>query len=299
MGLFNRILCPIDLSDHSRHALEYAVGIGRHYGASLTTLYVIPPPVPAVPTFDSPAYPGYVYTPEDLDAIEREVRNFVDSGHSGMSIESRVVQGFAVGQILDVAASMAADLIVVGTHGRGGFQRLVLGSVAERVIARVSLPVMAIPPHMPDVAPVGPAPFANILCGIDYTPSSQKALDYATLLARESAGQLTLVHVVEIPTDEPALATGIRGVVEEGVFVTAARGRLHAVLPDEVFHRHAGQVVVKTGKPYRGILDVAERQHCDLIVLGAHGNLANVLGVGSTTNHVLRDATCPVLTVRA
>ena len=107
MGLFNRILCPIDLSDHSRHALEYAVGIGRHYGASLTTLYVIPPPVPAVPTFDSPAYPGYVYTPEDLDAIEREVRNFVDSGHSGMSIESRVVQGFAVGQILDVAASMA------------------------------------------------------------------------------------------------------------------------------------------------------------------------------------------------
>jgi len=298
VGIFSRILCPIDLSDHSRHALEYAVGMGRHYGAALTALYVIPPPAAAVPTLDCPAYAGYIYTSEDLETIDREVQLFVDAGRAGVPIESRVVQGFVVGQILDVAASIAADVIVVGTHGRGGFQRLVLGSVAERVLARASCPVMAIPPHMPEEAPFAPAPFANILCGIDYTPSSQRALDYATLFARESNGQLTLVHVVELPNGEPALAAVARGVVEESVFVTAARGRLHGVLPGDVVHRDAGQVVVKSGKPYRGILEAAGQQHCDLIVLGAHGGVANVLGLGSTTNHVLREAACPVLTVR-
>jgi nucleotide-binding universal stress UspA family protein len=204
-----------------------------------------------------------------------------------------------VGQILDVAAAMAADLIVMGTHGRGGFQRLVLGSVAERVLARAHCPVMAVPPHMPAMVPVGPAPFARILCGIDFTPSSQKALEYASGLTPESEGRLTLVHVVELPATDPALAVGVRGVIEESVFISAARERLHDLLPQDVFNRDAGEVVVKTGKAYHGILEAAWRHASDLIVLGAHGGLANVLGLGSTTNHVLREATCPVLTVRA
>ena len=299
MGICNRILCPIDLSDHSRRALDYAIGMGRHYGASLTALYVIPPPVPVMPALDSPAYPGYVYTSEDLAAIDRQVLAFVDAEGAGLTIESCVVEGYVVGQILDVAAAQAADLIVLGTHGRGGFQRLVLGSVAERVLARASCPVMAIPPHMADAAPAGLAPFAKVLCGIDYTPSSQKALEYAAWFTRESAGQLTLVHVVEIPRGEPAIAGGVRGLVDESVFVTAARGRLHAQLPNELSQRNVGFEVIKTGKAYRGILDAAHERHCDLIVLGAHGGLANVLGLGSTTNHVLREANCPVLTVRA
>jgi len=298
VGIFNRILCPIDLSEQSRGALDYAIGMCRHYGASLSALYVIPPPVPMMPALDSPAYPGYVYTPDDLAAIDRQVRAFVDAGRAGVNIESRVVEGYVVGQILDVAASEAADLIVVGTHGRGGFQRLVLGSVAERVLARSSCPVMAIPPHMANAAPFAPAPFAHVLCGIDYTPSAQKALDYATWFTRESAGELTLVHVLEIPDAEPAVAAGIRGYVDESVFMTAARGRLHALLPGELSQRNDGVAVVKTGKAYRGILDTAHERRCDLIVLGAHGGLANVLGLGSTTNHVLREANCPVLTVR-
>ena len=299
MGICNRILCPIDLSDQSRRALDYAIGMGRHYGASLTALYVIPPPVPIMPSLDSPAYPGYVYTAEDLAAIECQVQTFVDAGRAGLNIESRVVEGYVVGQILDVAASEAADLIVVGTHGRGGFQRLMLGSVAERVLARSSCPVMAIPPHMADSAPAGLAPFAKVLCGIDYTPSSEKALDYATWFTRESAGQLTLVHVVEVPDGEAAIVAGIRGLIDENVFVTAARGRLHAFLPPGLSQRNVGFEVVKTGKAYRGILDVAHERHCDLIVLGAHGDLTHALGLGSTTNHVLREASCPVLTVRA
>jgi nucleotide-binding universal stress UspA family protein len=299
VAIFHSLLCPIDLSAHSRRALDHAIRVGRHHGASLTALYVIPPPVPTVPSLDSLAYPGYVYTPEDLEAIDREVQAFVDAKRAGLRIESRVVQGYPVGEILDVAASLAADLIVVGTHGRGGFQRLVLGSVAERVLARAKCPVMAIPPHLPDTPPLGTALFANILCGIDYSPSSNKALEYATEFSRESGGRLTLVHVVESANGELAVAAGVRGIIEESVFVTAARARLHAALPDELVEREGGFVVVKTGKPYRGIIDVAQQRHCDLIVLGAHGGLANVLGLGSTTNHVLREANCPVFTVRA
>jgi universal stress protein E len=299
MALFNRILCPVDLSDQSRHALDYAAALGRHFGASLTALHVIPPVVPPITSIDLPAYPAYVYTPEDLEAIEHHVRSFVQPERADSAIDTQVAQGYVVGTILDIATEGASDLIVMGTHGRGGFLRLFLGSVAERVLAQAGCAVIAVPPRAPDAVPFGASMFEHILCAVDYTPSSLLALDRAKQLAGESGATLTLVNVVEASSSEPALAKGFEGPGHDSLLVTAARARLHEALSTGAAAGDGTRALVLTGKPYQAILQLAREQGADLIVLGAHGGLANLLGIGSTTNHILREAHCPVLCIRA
>lgn len=300
MAIVSRILCPVDLSDQSRHALDEAVALGRHYGASVTVLYVIPPIVAAVPTLDSPAYPAYVYTQDELEAIEREVRKFVEGEQGGQPIEISVVQGYVVSEIVATATALRADLIVLGTHGRTGFQRLFLGSATERVLARATCPVMAVPPRAAAAVPFGRSMFTRVLCAIDFTPSSLKALDFATALVQEAGAALTLLTVVETSgISEPALAQGLAPPDPNGLLLSAARAQLHALSAAGGSARAAPREVVLTGKPYPAILQLARDEQSDLIVVGAHGGLASILGIGSTANHIVRESTCPVVSVRA
>lgn len=296
MAVFNRILCPVDLSAHSRHALDEAVALGRHYAAPVTAIYIIPPVIPPIPSLDSPAYAAYVYTPEELDAIDQEVRRFVNAEQAEHPIETQVVQGYVVGEILATAVALKTDLIVLGTHGRSGFQRLLLGSVAERVLTRATCAVLAVPPRASDAVPFGRSMFTKVLCAIDYTPSSLKALNLATAVCQQAQAALTVAHVVDLTgIAEPALADSPGTRDHESILMAGARARLHAVAAGLT----ATEQVVACGKPYRAILDLAREQHSDLIVLGAHGGLAAALGIGSTTNHVVREAPCPVLSIRA
>jgi nucleotide-binding universal stress UspA family protein len=296
MAIINRILCPVDFSDQSRHALDEAVALGRHFQAPITALYVLPPPVPPIAALESSAYTAYIYSPEELTFIGGHVRAFVDGQRGETAIEVRVEQGYVVSEIVDAAARLTADLIVIGTHGRGGFQRLFLGSVAERVLASAACPVMTVPPRMPEAVPCGPSLFAHVLCAIDYSESSLRALRLAAALSTESGARLTLVHVVETATSEPALAEGFSGTGHESLLVATARTQLHAHRPAAVSD---ARDVVLTGKPSRAILQLARDQGADLIVAGAHAGLASLLGLGSTTNRIVREATCPVISVRA
>ena len=91
---------------------------------------------------------------------------------------------------------MKADLLVIGTHGRSGFERLVLGSVTEKVLRKASCPVLTVPKRLPDAVPVGPVLFKRILCPVDFSESSLHALSYAVSMAQEADGQLTVLHVV-------------------------------------------------------------------------------------------------------
>jgi nucleotide-binding universal stress UspA family protein len=299
MPAINCILCPVDFSDHSRHALDQAIAIGRHYGAAVTALHVIPPITPLVPSIDSPVPPPFIYSPEDLEAIRRHAVAFVDAERAEAPITTTVVEGYVVPEIVETAASLVADLIVIGTHGRSGVERLVLGSVAERVLAKARCPVMTVPPRVPDAVPTGPVLFPRILCALDFGPASQRALDLATRLASESSSVLTLLTVVEPAIVlEPVLA-GAAGVVDSTpLFLSAAKGRLHDAVPPDLARRGLVREAVVAGKPYAAILEQADDLHADLIVMGAHGGLAGMLGFGSTTNHVVRRAGCPVISVR-
>lgn len=291
MIAFRRILCPIDFSESSRHALDHAVAIARWYGGTITALHALHP----IPYTDPLMAGAIVFTPEDLDRAARDLAEFVGQEIGTTPVETAIVQGAAASVILDQARSLPADLIVLGTHGRSGFERFMLGSVTERVLRKAPCPVVTVPPRMADAVAVGPVVFSQILCGVDFSPASLKALAYAGSLAAESGAHLTVVHVVEPrPVYEPVtMGGGLLNV--EAAATEAATARLQEIAPRDP---RVTQVVT-TGKPYRALLDRARDDRSDLVVIGVHGSLTERIGFfGSTTNHIVRESTCPVLSLR-
>lgn len=293
MIAFRHILCPVDFSDHSRHALDHAMAIAQWYGGTVTALHVVHP----FPYADPVMAGALVLTPEDLDRAQAELTQFVKGEAGTTPVETAVRQGTASATVLELAKELPADLIVMGTHGRSGFDRLMLGSVTERLLRRAPCPVLTVPKQVPDAVPTGPVMFHRILCAVDFSPSSLAALGYAASLARETGAALTLMHIIELaPIFDPVMVGGI-GVSAE-VEVAARRAnvaRLRELTPAGL----EAATVVATGKPYQQLLQQAEREHSDLIVLGVHGGLADRVHFGSTTNHIVRAATCPVLSLRA
>jgi nucleotide-binding universal stress UspA family protein len=165
--------------------------------------------------------------------------------------------------------------------------------------------VLTVPKAVADVVPVPPLLFKRIVCAIDFSDCSMHALNYAMSLAQEADAHLTVVHVIELPPDvsrevhETVLA-GPRSLRE---YIALAeedrRARLKDAIPDTVRAYCAVDTVLPTGKPYLEILRVAQEQKADLIVVGIHGRgPVDRLLFGSTAHHLVRQASCPVLTLR-
>jgi len=133
-----RMLCPIDFSDTSRHALEHAVAIAKWYGSQITALHVIhPAPLLEPPILFAEFPKGDAPTASDRQSLRDQLDAWLEPVHAvGVKTETRLDQGNPAPHIIDCAALLPADLIVMGTHGRGGVERFLLGSVAERSCAR-------------------------------------------------------------------------------------------------------------------------------------------------------------------
>jgi nucleotide-binding universal stress UspA family protein len=207
-----------------------------------------------------------------------------------------VESGPPANRILTRAGALPADLIVIGTHGAGGFEHLVLGSVAEKVLRKAACPVLTVPHHARTTSRM---PFKRLLCPVDFSESSLAALEFAFSLAQEGDAELTILHVFdageESLTDRPINVPEYRRQLEHDLTV-----KLDALVPDSV--RSWCRPLTRTahGKAYREILGIATEENCDLIVMGVHGrNALDLMLFGSTTNQVVRRATCPVLTLRS
>lgn len=294
-----RILCPIDLSDPSRRALDHAVAIARWYGAAITVLRVIPSIMPIVSDTGVLPYPFVPITAADRAQLRADTEAFVSREAGGPPMDTLVVDGDPSREILDHADRLGAGLIVMGTHGLRGFDRLLLGSVTERVLRRAPCPVLTVPLGAPDAVPSTPGLYKRILCGVDFSPASIAALRVAASIAKEADARLIVAHAVEhialwpLPAGAPDVESLEHKARE------AARGVLRGAITDDVrVYAHVEEIVA-SGKAYRALLQIAEARGVDLIVAGAHGGLAGLLHFGSTTNHLVRAASCPVLTVRA
>ena len=301
-GRITRILCPIDFSETSRHAFEQAVAIAGWYRAKLIVLHVYSPlfmPVPMLPpSADRVA-------DSEVQRVADDTRAFVSgSATAGVEIETRIDVGSAAPQILDRAAALAADLIVMGTHGATGFEHLMLGSVTEKVLRKATCPVLTVPPR---VQATSRPPFRRIACAIDFSEWSSAALAVAASLAQESGARLDLVHVLEWPWHEPPPPVFAELPPEQAAALaefrryleTSATTRLESIASELTVERSAVAVFVVHGKPYVQLLRLAADVGADLIVLGVHGrNPIDLAVFGSTTNQVVRRATCPVLTLR-
>ena len=290
------VLCPVDFSDTSQHALDHAGAIASWYDARLTVLYVFA----NVPTMDVPPL-----VLEDADrarliaSLKEMARRVPDTVPTAFRIEeAESVHEEVLAQIV----ATHADLLVLGTHGRSGFQHLFLGSVTEKVIRQAPCPTLVVPPRAPDVSPDAPAQFKQILCAVDFSDSSLSALAYALTLAEESDARLTLLHVIEMPPElrENPMAPDFDVDRIHAAAEAEAQRRLRDLVPEAARTYCTIDTAVVEGRAYRRVLGHAVEQKSDLIVMGVHGRGAlDLLLFGSTTHHVIRAAVCPVLIVRS
>ena len=302
MVSINRILCPVDFSEYSRHAFNRAVAVARNYLATISVLHVLPVPsaVPAIPYGPEGPGPLGLYGMDRREALA-ELSRFLGLGTVDVPVESVVVEAPAIPkEVLAQTQRLGVDLVVMGTHGRSGFDRLMLGSVAETVLRNARKPVLTVPPHVHEHVSRGRDPFERILYATDFSPGSGDALRYAASLAEHGQARLTLMHVVEpIPIgNDPMVGTSFDVSGYHAALEHSARERLRSVVPESVRFGCETEDVIVTGRPYVEILRVAAERAIDLVVVGVHGrNALDRLVFGSTTEHLIRRAACPVLTV--
>jgi nucleotide-binding universal stress UspA family protein len=289
------ILCPIDFSEFSIRAYHYALSLAAHYRAKLVAQHIV--------ELSRYPYADYVASTGDYAEFRRAFREggmeklleFVKNHtHDEIQPELVVHEGVAADSILSFAQARKADLIVLGTHGRRGFDRLVLGSVTDRVIRTAPCPVLAIskPPHDSSAAGEERGPvhhhLSRILFCTDFSENSERALNYAISATAEYDAELTLLHVLEeVPSPsktEEAIATATK--------------QLDKLIPQEARKTLKIKTAVRMGKPYRQIIQFLVEVQTDMVAMGVSGRGALDRAVfGSTTYRVMQLGPCPILAV--
>jgi nucleotide-binding universal stress UspA family protein len=288
-----RIVCPVDFSEYSARAYDYAYSLARHYGAKLLVEHVVQPL--------QAAYPYYAFPEATLQDTWSHLSTDAEKGlqelvrtHSrnGVQPECTIRQGFPWQAILSFAEEKSADLIVMGTHGRRGLDRLTMGSVTERVLRKARCPVLAVrkPAHdfvEPD-SKTDCVHLRKILLCTDFSDHARHAFSYACSLATEYNAELTLLHVLEDSGGQKFLQEATATAVKE----------LEKLVPSEVPNWCKVKSLVRAGKPYQEIIQLAQEEQSDLIIVGVRGRNALDLALfGSTTYRVIQLGSCPVLAV--
>lgn len=289
-----RILCPTDFSEFSERAYRYALTLACHYRAELFLLHVVRPVMIGYPEYAIPDSVSEFYG-EFREHAEEQLREFAKvHAERGVPTTVAVEEGVVTESILDFAREHSVDMVVMGAHGRRGFQRLTLGSVTERVLRKAGCPVLAVrKPAHEFVVPGIKGPLVNlrrILICSDFSECSDRALHYAVSLATEFGSELSLVHVLEhLPAPQHLEAEN-----------TCVTDLLERKIPEEARRYCKIKAVVRSGKPYEEIIKVAEEDKSDLIIVGVRGrNILDLALFGSTTHRVLQLGPCPVLAIHA
>jgi nucleotide-binding universal stress UspA family protein len=291
----NHILCPVDLSDCSGRAFARAVALARWYQAQLTVLHVA-----ASPLVDLPPIP---MGEREREQRVGELQRFTGARMDDVPVELVVRESADVAQaILDEIAALRADLLVVGSHGRSGVQRLLLGSVAERVVRQAPCPTLVVPRAAGDSGADAAPPFRKLLCAVDFSEGSMRGLTYATSLAEEADARLIVLHVIDVPPElrDAAGPAGIDVDAVRAAAEAAALRRLRELIAPEARTYCTIETAVREGAPHREILKMAADRRTDLIVMGVQGRGAvDLVMFGSNSARVTRNATCATLVVPA
>ncbi len=302
--VLRQILIATDFSNASGRALDYAVAIARRYGSTLSVVKAVPPePRDQIPLESLPRELNrpWLEAKQQMKSLGEDTR-IKDVKHHLLLVP---------GEVWDVLASViqreGVDLLVLGTHGRGGLRKLALGSVAEQVLRQAQCPVLTVGPHArPEGA--GTIEFRRILCATDFGPASTKAFPYALSLAEDYRAKLVLLHMVP-PMAGPDVGPAAYGpsayAAEE--FMTwqrTMRGestrKLKQMIPPNA--KLAAEPEYLAGLDFlpEGILGTASAHKSDLIVMGANRTPSPRLAAHmpwGLTHEVICHAPCPVLTV--
>jgi len=286
---FDKILLTTDFSPISEKALPYAAAIARHFGAMIYVAHVIP-------TED------YAHIPqsERVSALagmkqqaERQIAAILASSHfQGISHKIVLDHGGVLPLLSRIAEEENIDLIVTGTHGKHGLQKLFSGSMAEEIFRIASIPVLAVGPEVV-VDPHAEVNIKRILYSTDFSPESRKAMRYAYALAKQYDAEFFFLHVVEDVWQEPSSTR------------VAAETFFHVRMQEEGFadirEGMHPEFLIEFGMAEQLILEVARSREIQLMVLSVPQTVHPVLAShlpGPLAYNVVSHARCPVLGVR-
>ena len=277
------IVCPTDLSEASLEAVPLATRMARLHGADLHLLHVhllhsISPSEEDIP------FPGESEAREELESSAGDIK--------WSQVVHEIRRGInAAPTILEYADEQDADLIVMGSHGRRGFRRLLLGSVTEEVVRLSPCPVLVVRNR-----PEKPAPreVDRVIVPVDFSVSTSRVIETARELASALDVPMELLHAVEpIPYSQMSYPIAI----DHEAFKEHAQERLASFAEGVELDRGVTTKVV-IGMADQVIIEAAERSVAPLVVMSSHGHsgLARAL-LGSTAERLLRHAPCPVMIV--
>jgi nucleotide-binding universal stress UspA family protein len=288
------ILCPIDFSEFSVTAYHHALSLADHYQAQLVAQHIVELWRHPSASFAASAGLYAEFRQALQESGMKQLQEFVKNHtHDEIQPELIVHEGIAPDSILSFAQAHKTDVIVMGTHGRRGYDRLMLGSVTDRVMRTAPCPVLAVskPPH--DSVAAGKERghvhhLSRILFCADFSENSERALNYAISATAEYDAELTLLHVLE----------GVPSPAKTEEAIAAATERLDKLIPPEGRKHVKIKTAVRIGKPYWQIIQLALEAQIDLVTMGVRGRGALDLAVfGSTTYRVIQLGSCPVLAV--
>jgi nucleotide-binding universal stress UspA family protein len=286
------ILCPIDFSDFSAAAYQYALSLAEYYKARILALHVV----------ELWKFPFADYGAQEADYAkfsralkeggEVQLQRFVQHYSADrVQPELAIHQGIAGDSILSLAQEKNMELIVMGTHGRRGLDRLVLGSTTNRVMRKAACPVLVVsnPSHqILHTGPDGRHRLSRILYCTDFSNNSEQARGYAISLAAEYRAELTLLHVAQSVTD----------VAKAEAIIAAHTQELDKLVSDTERKNLNVKSAVRFGKAYEEIVQHASEAQTSLIIMTARGADAVDRAVfGSTTYRAIQLGPCPVLAI--
>lgn len=284
---FARILVATDFSPQADQALKTAYDLARIFGSQLYLVHAIDPMVIAA-TQVGPA-PAEVMQ-STLDTAQSRLRGLVLSDPRLKKMQPRLNVGFStpLDLIHEVTHRENIDLVVVGSHGLKGMERLALGSVAEAILRKSTCPVLIVGPQCKAEAD----PLCSILLATDLAPTGLRAAQYAASLAESAHGKLTVLHADEGSSTWPFLPSEIACDRAEG-------SELTQLLPIDIFEHCKPRFRVECGDPADVIPIVAEEECASLVVVGLRDRSALAdRAPWSTLSRLIRDLHCPVLGVR-
>ncbi len=280
----SKILLATDFSPESQNALKCAISLTKRYESKLFLAHAVHPGSSLTTAEAWPAMPQPTRRNAEDSMVQLEQTEDVHS----LIHEVLIREGETWEVLSRLVSDQHIDLIVMGTHGRGGFDKLMLGSTAEKVVRHATCPVLTVGPC---VRLLSLERFGHILYATDFSAGSLRALNYALSLAEEDRSEFTMLHIIESkPTSEAELVEWKRH----------DREQLKQLVPTEIDLPSKPEIEVEAGSPEKEIVRLADARNAELIVMGSHSDGVMSTHLPWTTlHHVLQHAHCPVLTVRA
>lgn len=318
-----KIMCAIDFSDFTNDILAYSVALCKAFHAKLFLVHIV------VDVRNS-----FIHSEISID-MEKLQSDHISNAQEllgslvkdlGIEYEILTCEGDPAGKISEFALDKKVDMVITATYGKSGFNRLLIGSVTEKLMKILHCPLLVLRNQEPDYIHLenGELQLKKILVGCDFSPDSKIAFEYGLSLAQEFQAEIYMTHVIK-PTEHLELKpsdyiTTIpeayihwrtadyfemqKKVTEENrakidTLRSSLAKQLEFMLPEECKAWCTPHTILLDGEPYKELIRYAKEQGVDLIVLGIRGRtLWEKLMVGSTTDRVIRQAPCPVLAVR-